>query len=114
MPTHHIKVVGWGGSLATPSASLAALKIALAGAAGDEAKTQLFDVAALNLPMYVPGTEDVPDAALQMSEEIYEADGLIWSSPMYHGTISGLFKKHAGLTATFGRSQAFLFLATKS
>jgi FMN reductase len=27
-----------------------------------------------------------------MSDAVYEADGLLWSSPLYHGTISGSFK----------------------
>lgn len=87
-----IKVVGVGGSLAEPSSSLAALKIALEGAADAGAQTELLDIRELNLPMYVPGLDDVPESVKHLSESIHAADGLLWSSPLYHGTISGSFK----------------------
>lgn len=86
------KVVGLGGSLAAASSSLAALKIALEGAAEAGADTLLLDVRALNLPMYVPGTTDVQESVRRLCDAVYEADGLLWSSPLYHGTISGSFK----------------------
>ena len=87
-----IKVVGLGGSLSTPSRSLAALMIALEGAADDGAETRLFDIRSLALPMYEPGLPEVPDIVHSFCDAVYEADGLIWSSPLYHGTISGAFK----------------------
>ena len=87
-----IRVVGIGGSLATASSSLAALKIALEGAAEAGASTEIFDVRALDLPMYSPEAKDVPDSVKQLCNSVHEADGLIWSSPLYHGTISGSFK----------------------
>jgi FMN reductase len=87
-----IRVVGIGGSLATASSSLAALKIALEGAAEAGAATQIFDVRALDLPMYSPEAKDFPDSVKHLCEGVQEADGLIWSSPLYHGTISGSFK----------------------
>jgi FMN reductase len=87
-----IKVVGLGGSLATPSTSLAALKVALSGAADAAAETQLLDIRALDLPLYIPGTTEVPGAARELADAAYQADGLLWSSPMYHGTVSGAFK----------------------
>lgn len=87
-----IKVVGLGGSLAAPSSSLAALKIALDGAAEAGAQTELLDIRELNLPMYVPGMSDVPESVEQLCEAVHSADGLLWSSPLYHGTISGSFK----------------------
>lgn len=86
-----IKVVGIGGSLKQSSNSLAALKLALAGAAEGGARTELFDLRELELPTYVPDAE-APDAARRLCEAVYEADGLLWSSPLYHGTISGVFK----------------------
>jgi len=89
--TKEIKVVGLGGSLAASSSSLAALKIALEGAAEGGAMTELFDLRELELPMYAPGA-DAPDSVRRLCEAIYEADGLLWSSPLYHGTISGVFK----------------------
>jgi FMN reductase len=91
-----MKVVGLGGSLAARSASLAALKIALEGAAeaGAEAgmETELLDLRSLDLPMYVPGMTPVPEAALRLIEFSYEAQGMIWCSPLYQGTMSGAFK----------------------
>lgn len=75
----------------TPSSSLRALKIALDGAREDGAQTQLFDVRVMDLPMFAPRA-DVPERALRFIEAVYQANGLIWSSPMYHGTISGSFK----------------------
>ena len=47
-------VVGLGGSLAEQSSSRAALEIALEGAGEAGARTQIFDIRELNLPMYDP------------------------------------------------------------
>ena len=41
--------------------------------------------------MYAPDA-DAPDSVRRLCEAVYEADGLLWSSPLYHGTISGVFK----------------------
>ena len=86
-----IRVVGLGGSLSNVSTSLAALKLALQGASDAGAKTILLDIRSLDLPIYAPDL-DPPATVIQMCDEIYHANGLIWSSPMYHGTISGSFK----------------------
>jgi FMN reductase len=90
--TKDIKVVGLGGSLAVPSSSLAALKIALEGAAEAGAQTELLDIRELNLPMYAPDINAVPDSVEKLCRAVHEAGGLLWSSPLYHGTISGAFK----------------------
>lgn len=87
-----LKVVGLGGSLARHSSSLAALKIALQGAEEAGAKTALLDIRQLSLPMYDPAEENPAAPVLEMCDAIYDADGLVWSSPMYNGTISGAFK----------------------
>jgi FMN reductase len=86
-----VKIVGLGGSLAPHSTSLAALGVALDGAREYGADVRLFDLRKLNLPLYVPGSE-VPEAAREMCDEIHAAHGMIWSSPLYHGTVSGAFK----------------------
>jgi len=49
-----IRIVGLGGSLAAPSASLTALKVALEGAASAGADTQILDLHTLDLPMFLP------------------------------------------------------------
>jgi Predicted flavoprotein len=89
-----LQVVGLGGSLSEQSTSLAALSIALEGAAEAGADVTLFDVKVLDLPMYVPGSTaaDAPAAARRLADAVGDADGLLWSSPMYHGTLSGAFK----------------------
>ena len=93
MMRSQLTVVGLGGSLAKHSSSLAALKIAMEGAAETGAKTELLDIRQLSLPMYDPAEEDNPsESVLRMCDAIHQADGLLWSSPMYNGTISGSFK----------------------
>jgi FMN reductase len=42
--------------------------------------------------MYRPQETDVPDRAWEFCEAMYGAHGLLWSSPLYHGTVSGAFK----------------------
>ena len=42
--------------------------------------------------MYAPDAEHVPDAARAFCESVYACHGMLWSSPLYHGTISGSFK----------------------
>jgi FMN reductase len=87
-----IKIVGLGGSLAPNSASLAALSVALDGAREFGAEVRLLNLRELNLPMYVPGASTMPEAARVLCEATSEAQGLMWSSPLYHGTVSGAFK----------------------
>ena len=92
MGKDRLKVGGLGGSLAQQSTSLAALRVALEGAAEAGAIIELLDIKELSLPMYDPAIKKPPASVIKMCEGIYQADGLIWSSPMYNGTISGSFK----------------------
>jgi FMN reductase len=88
-----LTIVGLGGSLAKTSKSRAALEVALSGAAVAGAETTLLDLRELDLPMYNPEAEAAPPPnAERLLEACYEADGMLWSSPMYQGTISGAFK----------------------
>src|SRR5215831_4835102 len=105
-----ITIVGLGGSLATTSKSRAALQVALEGAANDGAKTMLLDLRTLALPMYNPDDEgSPPDSAAQLIESCYAADGMLWSSPLYQGTISGAFKNALDwLHVLGGREPAYL------
>ncbi len=86
-----IRVVGMGGSLSKDSTSLAALKLALEGAQEAGAEVELFDIHELNLPLYAPEMQP-PEAAVRLAEAVYGANGMLWSSPLYHGTVSGSFK----------------------
>lgn len=92
MPKDRLRIVGLGGSPAEHSTSLAALKIALEGAAEAGAASELLDIKELALPVYDPANKKPSQSVIRMCDAIYEADGLIWSSPMYNGTISGSFK----------------------
>src|SRR5215204_3964 len=56
------------------------------------AQTELLDLRELDLPMYNPDLADPTEAAEHLLESSYSADGMIWSSPLYQGTISGAFK----------------------
>jgi FMN reductase len=87
-----LTIVGLGGSLAHMSRSRAALEVALEGAANEGARTTLLDLRELALPMYDPENEEPTDAVARLIEASYGADGMLWSSPMYQGTISGSFK----------------------
>jgi FMN reductase len=86
------KIVGLGGSLAKVSHSRAALRSALQGAAAAGAETQLLDLRELALPLYNPDEPEPTESAATLIEACYSCDGLVWSSPMYQGTISGSFK----------------------
>lgn len=87
-----LRIVGLGGSLARTSRSRAALRVALAGAASAGAETMLLDLRELALPMYDPDHDEPTEAAAQLIESCHAADGMLWSSPLYQGTISGAFK----------------------
>ena len=88
-----LKIVGLGGSLRAGSHSRAALALALEGAAAAGAAVELLDLRELGLPIYSPDLEqDAPAAVGRLLETCYEADGMLWSSPMYNGSVSGSFK----------------------
>ena len=89
---NRLTIVGLGGSMAKVSRSRAALVSALEGAASAGADTELLDIRALDLPMYNPDDHQSTEAATRLIESCYASDGMLWSSPMYQGTISGAFK----------------------
>jgi FMN reductase len=91
-------IAGLGGSLRASSYSRAALKAALDIAEAQGAKTELLDVRILDLPFFIP---DLPVGAYppryqpsitHLINVCRDASGMIWSSPTYHGTVSGVFK----------------------
>jgi FMN reductase len=87
-----ITIVGLGGSMASVSRSRAALALALEGAAGAGAQTDLLDLRRLALPMYTPDADRETDGTRRLIEACSNADGFVWSSPLYQGTVSGAFK----------------------
>lgn len=104
-----LSIVGLGGSLARVSRSRAALEVALDGAADAGAHTQLLDLRALDLPMFDPDHATPPGNVLELIEVCYAADAMLWSSPLYQGTVSGAFKNALDwLRLLGGRDPAFL------
>jgi FMN reductase len=98
-----VKIVGLGGSLRASSRSRAALALALNGAAASGATVELLDLKQLDLPMFNPEREaNAPAAVRAMVETCYEADGMLWSSPMYNGSVSGSFKNAIDWLHTLG------------
>ena len=86
-----VRVVGLGGSLREESTSRTALQVAMEGAAASGAGVELLWVRDLDLPLYTAEHAPPPDAH-RLAETVYNADALIWSSPTYHGSVSGSFK----------------------
>jgi FMN reductase len=101
--TATLRIVGLGGSLAKVSKSRAALQVALEGAASSGAETILLDLRELALPMYDPDNESPTESAARLIESCYGADGMLWSSPLYQGTISGAFKNALDWLHVLGR-----------
>jgi len=86
-------IVGIGGTTRAGSSSEQALALALRHAAAAGAETELFDGAhLLQLPMYDPDPGHMSMAARHLIESLRRADGVIFSSPCYHGGVSGLIK----------------------
>lgn len=87
-----LQIVGLGGSLREPSSSLQALRLALEAAEAAGAEVELLDVRALDLPLFGTEGNRVPPGAARLAESAGAADGMVWSSPLYHGTVSAVFK----------------------
>ena len=105
--TKTLKIVGLGGSVASNSKSLVALETALAGAQSAGATTQLLDIRQLALPMYNPDENEPTETAATLIEACHAADGLLWSSPMYQGTISGALKNAPYVVPVAAASRVF-------
>ncbi len=87
-----VRIVGLGGSLSEGSSSLSALNTALDAAAAAGAETDIVDIRALSLPFYRVDYDTLPGDAVKLINTVANADAMIWSAPMYHGTVSGAFK----------------------
>ena len=85
-------LVGVGGTLRDGSTSERALRLALGLAGEMGCSTRIFAGQAINLPPYDPADRQRSPEARALVEALRLADGVILSSPGYHGTISGLLK----------------------
>lgn len=86
-----LRVVGMGGSLDGGRSARLTLEHTLAAIGQRGAETSLFDLATLDVPIYVHGREPTADVQRWLSA-VRAADALVWVSPLYHGSVSGAFK----------------------
>jgi FMN reductase len=85
-------IVGIGGTTRPGSSSEKALRYALSLAEAQGADVELFDGERSNLPMYAPESPERSDGARRMIAALRRANGVILSTPCYHGSVSGLVK----------------------
>ncbi|MGL5081305.1 MAG: NADPH-dependent FMN reductase [Microcoleaceae cyanobacterium] len=88
-----IKIVGLAGSLRSESYSQQALVIAAQRVEALGAEIEVLDLRSLHLPFCDGGDEypDHPDVE-RLRETVKQAQGLILSTPEYHGSVSGVVK----------------------
>jgi FMN reductase len=85
-------IVGIGGTTRDGSSSEQALSIALSLARDLGAKTESFTGQHLQLPIYDPDNVTLSESAQHLIDSLRKADGVIFSSPCYHGGLSGMLK----------------------
>lgn len=102
-------IVGIGGTMRTQSSSERALAISLAAASRRGAQTILVSGRNLDLPMYDPRMTDRSSAAKELLDLLRRCNGLIISSPSYHGGISGLIKNALDYTEDMSRDVRVYF-----
>lgn len=85
-------IVGIGGTTRIGSTSEAALRLALSIAARLGASTELISGPLLDLPPYDPASDHRSPSALRLVQALRRADGIIVSTPSYHGGMSGVIK----------------------
>lgn len=89
-----IKIVCLGGSLDAGSSSLKMVKCAEKKLTALGVETHLIDIRDLKLPIFsYSEMKKGPSAKFsKILTKIHEADGYIFASPEYHGTVSAAFK----------------------
>lgn len=83
-------IVGIGGTSRPGSSSELALRACMAAVAAHGARTEIHSGDALDLPLYSGGA--LSAKAQRIVDAIARCDGLILSSPSYHGALSGAMK----------------------
>lgn len=89
-----VKFVGLGGSFRPGSSSAKAMKVALDFLADRGHDTSSLVLSDLKLPGFesCDKLEDYPPSVHQLLNEVRSAHGLVLSTPVYHGTLSGGMK----------------------
>ena len=87
------RIVGICGHMKEGSATHRALALCLEAAQKAGASTQLLELRHFSLPFAESGytAEEFPDVA-RFNSLVRESDGLIWATPEYHGSYSGVLK----------------------
>lgn len=88
-----VRIVGMCGSLRTGSYAEQALLLALDAARKAGAEVEYLDLKQLKLP-FCDGGDDYPDYpdVVRLQQVVKQADGLLVSTPEYHGSYSGVIK----------------------
>lgn len=84
------RVVAIGGSVSPSSSTELILRAVLRATEDGGAQTRLLTGRDLALPPYEPG--NVGPAGQELVRVVQEADAMVFGSPGYHGTVSGLVK----------------------
>ena len=91
-------IVGLGGTMRANSYSRAVTQYAVDVAIEMGSQGEMLDLRVLNLPMYNPDLalkDYQPQDQVNISKMLdacRKATGMVWCSPCYHGTVSGVFK----------------------
>jgi FMN reductase len=85
-------ILGIGGAARPNSSSEKALRISLEAAEARGVQVAMITGAGLELPMYAPHLQTKCDASRLLVDLFRRCDGVIISSPSYHGSVSGLIK----------------------
>src|SRR5687767_6329130 len=92
--TGKIRIIGIGGSMESNSSSLLYLNYVLNELKQLGADVQLVDIKTIDLPLYnySKGIDATGEDLKKLLDDIHKADGYIFASPEYHGTVSSSFK----------------------
>ncbi|MDQ0315043.1 NADPH-dependent FMN reductase [Amorphus orientalis] len=85
-------IVGIGGTTRIGSSSETALRLALAEAVRLGATAEIISGPLLDLPAYDPANDHRSPSAQRLVQALRRADGIILSTPSYHGGMSGIIK----------------------
>lgn len=98
-------IVGIGGTVRPSSTSELALRYALGAAESAGARTLCLTASEVALPFYDPSEPTRTPEAQRLVAALRAADGIILSSPGYHGAISGLLKNALDYTEDMARDE---------
>ncbi len=89
----HPRIVAICGSLGADSSTRRACELALSIAEGEGAQTTLVDLREWHLPFAASGFDagEWPDV-LRLNDLVQNSEGLLWATPEYHGSYSGVLK----------------------